>query len=154
MNIRLATESDLPLMMAWRSNPLIYQGFYTQKSPLVWEEHVKWFRSRNSDWRTFIFELDRPVGVITIGQLDHWSPEIGYYLGEISLWNKGIGTMMVQMGIDWVKFYSETHKHITHVHTTIKDDNIGSIRIVEKLGFKKVMEAREGESYWQKNLRG
>ncbi len=153
MYLRLITESDLPLLMAWRNSPLVWQGFYSQTRPLNWEEHLQWFRGRPSSWRSFfvVYE-DRPVGVVNIGQLDHWSPEIGYAIGEVSLWGHGIGTQAVQLGIDWVKEYSKTHRHITHIHTTIKDDNQASIKLIKKLGFKKGMKAREGESYWTRPL--
>ena len=166
MNLILkeATYQDLPLMMAWRSNELVYRGFYKQQCPLNWDEHLAWFESRNSDWRTFIVlfkdwangwswaPLDRPIGVVTIGQLDHWNPEMGYYIGEISLWGKGVGTEAVRLGIEWVRGYASNYTHVTHIHTTIKDDNVGSIKIVKKLGFKKGMEARKGEHYWVRPL--
>lgn len=153
INLRLAEENDLPLMMAWRSNPQVFKGFYSQKCPLVWEEHVKWFRSRNSDWRTFfVLYEDRPIGCVTLGQLDHWSPEIGYYIGEVSLWGKCVGTEAVRKGVDWVKEYSLTHHHVCGIHTTILDDNIASQKIMEKLGFKKGMPARKGETYWVRQL--
>jgi RimJ/RimL family protein N-acetyltransferase len=152
LSLRLATKDDLPLMMAWRSNPLIYAGFYQQKNPLKWDEHLKWWESR-LNWRVFLCLLDdRPIGVLNIGQLDHWSPEIGYYIGEISLWDNDYGTQMVQLGIDWLKNYSKSNKHIQSVHTTIKDNNIGSIKIVKRLNFKKGMEARIGEHYWYHTL--
>lgn len=152
--LREAQYSDLSLMMAWRSHPLVYKGFYTQQRPLEWFEHCRWFDARNQDWRTFIVfeECGRPVGVVTIGQLDHWSPEIGYYIGEISLWGKGVGTRAVELGIEWVRGYAKDHTHATHIHTTIKDDNIASQKIMKKLGFKKGMEARKGEHYWQRRL--
>jgi len=97
-------------------------------------------------------ETDRPIGVVTIGQLDHWSPEIGYFIGETTLWGKGLGTEAVQMGIEWIMEYSKTHRHISGIHTTIKDDNIGSIKLIKKLGFKKGMKARNGEHYYFRGL--
>ncbi len=155
MNIvlREVSTSDLPLIMAWRSNPTIYKGFYQQKGPLVWESHVAWFASRNSDWRAFLVCLNlRPIGVVNLGQLDHWSPEIGYFIGEVSLWGQGIGTEAVRLGIEWLKGYRLSHPHIIGVHTTIKNDNDGSIGIVKRLGFKKGMLARDGEHYYYREL--
>lgn len=153
MYLKEASVSDYPLIMAWRSNPKIYQGFYSQKSPLVWEGHLKWFLSRNQDWRTFlIIYEDRPIGVVNIGQLDHWSPEIGYFIGEVSLWGRGLGTMAVKLGIEWLQNYAKSHLHITCIHTTIKDDNIASIKLIKRLGFGRGMGARKGEHYWQREL--
>ena len=153
INLREACKCDLPIMLAWRSNKEVYKGFYQQKGALVWEEHLKWFNSRNQDWRTLlVLYQDRPVGVVTIGQLDNWNPEIGYYIGEVSLWGKGVGTEAVRQGIEWVKEYAKTHSYITSVHTTILYSNKASIKLIEKLGFKHVCEARKGEGRWEMML--
>jgi len=167
--LREATETDLELMMAWRSNPLVYQGFYTQDKPLTWEEHLNWWRSRNKDWRTFIILIQdqmthadisyedglwrkRCVGVVNVGQLDHWSPEVGYYVGEVTLWGKGIGKEAVRLALEWIKNYGKDHTHITGIHTTIPDNNEKSIRLIKSLGFEYLGPARPGESWWQKKL--
>lgn len=150
--LRLANESDLPLMMAWRSNPLVYEGFYQQDKSLVWQEHLLWWHTRNRDWRTFIIMLQegdglRPIGVVTIGQLDHWSPEIGFYVGEVSLWTRGIGREAVRLGLEYIKAYG-----CEYAHTTILDSNERSIRLMRSLGFEVFGTARPGESWYQKKL--
>lgn len=155
--LRTVNDNDLPLILAWRNNKEIYQGFYQQKGNISWEEHVQWWGSRNNNWFSFMIIMveknrARPIGVINIGQTEHHSPEIGYMIGEITLWGTGIGTEAVKKGIEWVKEYYKTHKHITSVHTTIKDNNIASIKLIKKLGFKKGMKARKGESYWIRQL--
>jgi len=148
IKLRTATEADFPLIMAWRSNPLVYQGFYQQETPLIWQEHRDWLRSRNQDWRTFIIEYyDRPVGVVTMGQLDHWSPEVGYYVGEVSLWGKGIGREAVLQALKWVKDYGRDY-----VHTTVLRSNERSIRLLKSLGFNYLGEARDGELWMQTKL--
>ena len=154
VKLRLAQDGDLELMMAWRSNPLVYQGMYSQKKPLEWNEHISWFHSRNKDWRTFIILLGekdsivtdlnpRRIGVVTVGQLDHWSPEVGYYIGETSLWGKGYGKEAVRQGLKYIMDYGRTA-----AHTTIKDDNEASIRLIESLGFTCRGPARLDESWY------
>jgi len=138
--------------MAWRSNPLIFQGFYSQKEPLTWEEHIEWWHSRNQDWRMFIIclkeETDiREIGLVSIGQLDHWSPEIGYFIGEISLWGKGYGGEAVKLACEWLKT-----KGKQYTHTTILDNNERSIRLIKSLGFEYLGKARKEESWYQKKL--
>ena len=143
--LREATTNDLELIMAWRSNPLVYQGFYQQGTPLTWEEHISWWHSRNRDWRTFIIEYEsRKVGVVTIGNLDSWAPELGWYIGEVSLWGKGIGKEAVGLGLDYIK--SQNKKY---ARATILDDNERSIKLAKSLGFEKLGKARQGESWWQ-----
>jgi len=149
LNLRKANNDDLPLMMAWRSNPLVYEGFYQQTKPLQWGEHEHWFSTRNKGWRTFIIEyMERPVGVVTIGQLDHWSPEIGYYVGEVSLWNCGVGTHAVSLALDYLE-----KKRYEHCHTTVLETNKASLKLLEKLGFEILGKAREGELWLTRKLR-
>lgn len=146
--LREATDADLELIMAWRSNPLVYAGFYQQTEPLKWEEHLAWYKSRNQDWRTFIVLYgDRKVGVVTIGQLDHWSPEIGWYIGEVSLWGQGVGTEAVRQGLKYIKTYGREY-----THTTILKNNKASLKLAQRLGFEIMGNARKGELWLTKKL--
>jgi len=155
--LRLAHYGDLPLIMAWRSNPLNWHGFFTQKEPLEWKEHLSWYSNRNQGWRELIITLvedsiPRDIGLITIGQLDHWSPEIGVIIGETSLWNKGYGTEAINLALNWLREYSKEHRHVVGSHSTILDNNKPSIKAFKKCGFKYLGKAREGESWYQRQL--
>ena len=149
--LRKATRQNLKLMFEWRNQPEVYQGFYvqgTENRKLTWGEHITWWEYRNRDWRTFIIEYEsNPIGVVTIGQLDHWCPEIGYYIGEKSLWGKGIGKEAVRLGLEYIKNYGREY-----AHTTVLDTNERSIRLLKSLGFERLGKAREGESWYQKQL--
>ncbi len=135
-------------MMAWRSDPDIYQGFYQQTKPLTWIEHINWLNSRNQDWRNFIIWMNgRRIGVVTIGQLDHWSPEIGYYIGEKSLWGQGYGCKAVELATEVIKGLGKAY-----CHTTVKTDNKASLRLLEKLGFEIMADARPGEIWLTKHI--
>ena len=150
--LREARDSDMELIMAWRSNPLIYQGLYRQsvtKIPLTWQEHWDWWNSRYN-WRIFIIQVNdsnwtRDVGYINIGQLDHWEPELGITIGEVSLWGKGVGKQALSLALDWLK-----EKGYKYVHTSIIKGNDNSIKLFEGLGFRRIGEAREGE--WEYKL--
>ncbi len=131
--------------MAWRSDPDIYQGFYQQTKPLIWNEHINWLLSRNDDWRIYIVILDgRRIGVVTIGQLDYWESEIGIYIGKKSLWGKGIGRQAVALAIEWLRNYGKRY-----IRTTILDSNKRSAKMFESLGFKRVADARPMESLYR-----
>ena len=157
--LRRATEADLPLKLAWRNNPLISQGFYSQSKNgnlISWEEHTNWWKSRNN-WQDMVVMLvedytERPIGFVSIGQTDHWSPEVGFFVGEISLWGTGIGKEAVRQAIEFVREYAKSHAHITHLHTTVKKDNERSIRLLKSLGFEYSCEARPGEIYMVRRL--
>ena len=143
MNIYLRPQEDrdYPLTMAWRSHPLVYEGSYSQVEPLEWEEHTNWIRSRNRDWHAFIIMYDnRPVGILNFTQLDHWEPEIGVYIGEVSLWGKGVGKEAVRLGLEYIKAQGKES-----CHTTILESNERALRLFKSLGFKEICEPRKGE---------
>ncbi len=150
--LRLATEADKTLIMAWRSSPVVYQGFFSQTSPLRWEEHSDWWKGRNNDWREFIIDLYendiiRPIGVLSIGQLDHWSPEIGYFIGNPTDWGKGYGKEAVSQVLEWLRRQGKEY-----CHTTVLKNNERSLNLLKGLGFKIVGEARENEVWLTKKL--
>uniref|UniRef100_A0A6M3KUM5 Putative acetyltransferase n=1 Tax=viral metagenome TaxID=1070528 RepID=A0A6M3KUM5_9ZZZZ len=165
VNLREASGRDLSLMLAWRNHPDVYQGFYTQprrEQPLIsWQEHCEWWCDRPTTWRSFIIEdilsseegdalgmYTRPVGVLNIGQLEHWSPEIGYYIGNPLDWGKGYATEAVKHAMKFIKELL----HRDYCHTTVKVDNIISRKLLENLGFTVLGDAREGEVWYTKKL--
>lgn len=95
VSLREVEEADLELLMAWRSNPLIYQHFTLQTGPLTWEEHLGWWlnRKHRKDWIVLLQgeEGVRRVGSVNASRLDEPMPEVGLYIGESTLWGKGVG---------------------------------------------------------------
>lgn len=146
-----AKESDYELMLAWRNNPLINKGFYSQRGAhfITWDEHTQWLGNLNKDWRIFmIYSKEHRIGVVSIANLDHWAPEIGYYIGEVTLWRMGLATSAVWEAL---RYLWDCHGK-QWARTTILDDNTASIRVCEKLGFQKLGPARPGESWYQTDL--
>ena len=144
-----ATKRDLPFMFDTRNIPEVYEGFYTQTGPLDWEEHLAWWKSRPSSWRSYcVCDEDLRVGVVTVGQLEHWSPEIGYYIHP-DYWGRGIGKLAVGMTIHGF-LRAECCKK--YCHTTVLKSNERSIRLLKSLGFEYMAEARKGEIWMTKSL--
>ena len=133
--------------MELRSIPEVYAGFYSQKKPLELKEHYRWWFSRNQDWRKFIIEIDGiRVGILNIGQLDHWSPEIGYAVHPL-YWGKGIGTQAVRLALEYLRKHNKEY-----CHTTVLKSNERSINLLKRLGFTYLGEARDDEIWMQKRL--
>ncbi len=150
--LRPAEEDDKELVLAWRNHPLNYAGYYSQKEPISWDTHTEWWHSRSSEWQMFIimagFNKDiHAVGMVNIGWLHSWTPEIGYTIGNPADWGKGYGKEAVKQAMTWLKHYGKQY-----CHTTILDNNERSIRLVQSLGFVKMCPAREGESWYQVKL--
>ena len=156
IRLRKADEHDLTLMLAWRNNPIVYQGFYTQSKTNhinSWEEHLAWWKSRPTSWHTFIIVLtrnenSRPIGVVNVGQCEHWSPEIGFYVGSPSDWGKGYCKEAILQTLTWIKH----SLHRDYTHTTVLKSNERSIKLLESIGFLYMAEARPGEIWMAINL--
>ncbi len=141
------TEEDKDFYFKVRNDPKVWPGFYTQKKPLTEEEHMNWWYSRNQDWVKLIIENDRkPIGILNIGQLDHWSPEIGYAVLS-DYWGKGYGTEAVGNALKWLK-----SKGYGYCHTTVLKSNQRSLQLLNRLGFKVLGDARPGEVWLTKKL--
>ena len=115
---------------------------------MEWQEHVNWWESRNEDWVGWmvLYGTDgswRPIGVLSIGQLDSWQPDIGIFIGEVTLWGNGIGREMLAFGMEWLMA-----RKYHNARATIKPENTGSIKIFEFVGFERVCEARNGEDLY------
>ncbi len=154
--LREVTPADkdeaIALSFIWRNRPEVYRGFYSQKKVLGWHDHIIWWAKRNSDWHSFFIVASiegcrEKVGILNIGQCDSWTPEIGYLVGEVTLWGKGIATEAVKKACEWL----EGHGY-QYCHTTVKENNTASRRVLEKNGFYYACEAREGEERWEKKL--
>ena len=156
-------KEDYELMLAWRNDKEINSGFYTQgrdQHNITWEEHCEWLNGRYN-WMNFVIQYTpyrivttgslanrfRRVGIVSIGQMDHWCPEIGYYVGDKTLWGQGIGKEAVLEGLRWMKTQGKEH-----CHTTVLDSNVRSVKLLKGIGFIYLGNAREGESWYQVNF--
>jgi RimJ/RimL family protein N-acetyltransferase len=145
--LRDARDYDAVLVLAWRSIPKVYAGLYTQSREdrvPTWDEHWKWWKSRTT-WKIFIIQVNdgettRDVGYLNIAQLDHWRPEVGLGIGEVTLWGQGIAKQALLFGIEWLKEHG-----YKRVHTSILKNNERSIKLFTSLGFKIMGDAREDE---------
>jgi len=129
---------DLPLILAWRNHPLVYEGFYEQgylgKGLITWEEHCCfWAKHLNSEtYKAWVICYEnRNVGVVW--KLEN---EIGIYVGEVTLHRKGIGKQVLSL---LAGTFNRT------ANAKILKSNFKSMRLFESCGFKRAGEAREGE---------
>jgi RimJ/RimL family protein N-acetyltransferase len=150
--LREANMGDCSIVMSWHSNPLIYSGFYTIRSPLTWDEHLRWWTLTTKDWKKLIImmsenDIHRPIGLVRIAPLEDFSPQISLTIGEVSLWGQGYGRQALRLVLSWLIRHG-----YKHTHTTILETNERAIRLFESLGFKKYGEARRREVWIQRSL--
>ena len=142
IELRPVSDEDLELLMAWRSHPEIYRYFVQQDGPLVWDGHFHFWKSRRDRIDFIICVKGKPrmrkVGSVNVSCLSG-IPEIGVFIGEITLMGKGIGTKSVRMVLDWLR--SHDYKKIT---AQISKDNGPSLRLFSNLGFIKCGRIHNG----------
>lgn len=148
MHVRLRelNETDLPLLLAWAYIKEIWTYLPTsrQNENLTWEQHFKWWLERKNrrDWMIQV-EDDTPgprsVGVVHV-DYHRRPPEVGLYIGEISLWGHGVGGSTLKKVIGRV--IEENYRVISAV---IHPKNRRSIRLFTSLGFEKAGPGREGQ---------
>lgn len=121
-------DNDLELLLAWRSNPKIFQHFREQNEPIDWEDHLSWFESRGSDRYDFMIYYDcRRVGVINIDE----NNMVGIYIGDFSAHGQGIATE----ALSWL---CNRFEHRSPLFAEIHEDNDNSKKLFRRCGFRQV----------------
>jgi len=132
VNLRVEEKEDLPLVAEWINNPE-YFGVY---NPLVQHsrsELEKEYDKLTPERKWFIIEKKDGTKVGTIGHFTAGKLlEIGYALIP-SERGKGYCTEAVKIMVDYL-FLS---KDIVRIQAHIDPRNTASLRVVEKIGFKK-----------------
>lgn len=128
------TEGDLELVLAWRSNPLVYRHFRRQDGPLSWDDHVAWFESRAPERHDFVVTFEgRRVGVVSLTEDD----EVSIYLGDVSARGNGVASAVLRWlcdrFVDRIPLYAE-----------VQEENEASRLLFERCGF----ERRDEDDDW------
>lgn len=124
LTFRPLRVEDLELVLAWRSNPEVYEHFREQTAPLDWNDHLSWFSSRPNGRHDYIIEYKgRRVGSVNL------SPDsfVGVYIGEIDLWGEGVGVSAVE----WVCKRHPREEFFAEIH----EENSASKALFEGCGF-------------------
>ena len=153
--LKEGTDDDMPLILAWRNNPLLYKYTYTQGylggGVISWETHYKWW-NEHRDWGRYIIKVCdnmdyRSVGYIQFADWGDGLADIGIYIGEITLWGKGVGKQSLHLGLDKLKV-----KGFIKTRADILPFNKRSQKMFLSLGFTRVENRREGEWSYERIL--
>ena len=149
ISLRQVNDDDLEMIMNWRSEPSVYQYFYDQREPLIWEKHLEWWGARNNrvDWIILLNEDKKqiPVGSINCVNLESDSPEVGLFVGDTDQWGKSIGKITVKLVVEWLG-----KRGYEKVLARVMKENERSKRLFESLGFEEIGDSRPGEILYQK----
>lgn len=140
ISLRNLYNKDLDLLYFWRNHPITRSNSLNQ-SEISLTDHKKWFDGvlKNDIVITYIMEVSGiPAGVIRfdIDPLNGKTAKISYLI-DPSQHGRGLGTNIVKRGIEKI---SKDNNKLENVFGHVLKQNLASIRIFEKLSFKKVSE--------------
>ena len=160
LRVRALVESDKTLMAKWLSNPEILQYYEGRDSPFDVEKVKREFFDDEDDAIRCLIEFEEtPIGYVQFYEIDGEERKLyGYadtkdviygmdqFIGEVSYWNKGIGTMLVST----VTKYLICGKRADRIVMDPRVQNERAIHCYGKCGFEKVKllpkrELHEGE---------
>lgn len=146
MEIRRLQKEDLAIRVEWMNNPLIYSSMHIEL-PVTLEKTVAWFE-KNTGNKTradmVVYEDDEILSFCGITNID---PIIGkgesYDFVNPNKLGQGIGTVARRLLYSYA--FSSNGLNLNKVFGFTNEDNIGSVRVLEKLGF--TLEGRFRQEY-------
>ena len=134
--LRYAKITDLQTTFGWINNPIIRE-FSFNKNKVSLKDHAIWFFTtlENHNCEYYLLEVQgTSAGTIRFDIEEDGSARINYLL-DPNFTGKGLGTYLLKEGIN---FLQENRPLVTKVYGHVFKENIGSVKIFEKLFFQKV----------------
>ena len=126
--LRKVTKSDWKILLEWRNDKITRQNSFNSELISI-NTHKEFIKNTliNTDRNLFILEYNEiPVGTIREDRLDKDEFELSYTISPMYR-GKKIGQIMISLYLIERKGY---------FLCKVKEENIPSIKIIEKLGFK------------------
>ena len=132
-------SNHVDLYSKWENDPKVRKYARTE-IPVTVEESKKYLEPSKGSVRTRImFEIwhkkdKKPIGFCEFDDI-FWSyriANIGYLIGDVKYWGKGIGTELVKLLLEYG--FNELDLHKITVDVVVP--NVSSIRCLEKNGFR------------------
>ena len=142
LTLRDPEESDLPAITEMIGDIAVSSMLTRVPHPYTMEDATAWFRQINTPgsehWQIFSIIMDeRIVGMVGFRR-KAGNPSLGYWLGK-SYWGRGIMSEASKAAVGW---FFDNHD-VDVLLSGAFADNIGSLRIQEKLGFDVASEGME-----------
>ena len=148
--IRKVKATDLNITHGWANDPNV-RRFSFNKNKITLKEHANWFFTtlENSNCEYYLLEVDgQGAGTIRFDIEKDQIAKINYLL-DPNFTGRGLGTYLLEEG---VKFLQVNRPSVERVYGYVLKENLASVRIFEKLSFKKVSE-NSSELKFEKSLK-
>jgi RimJ/RimL family protein N-acetyltransferase len=148
ITLREISRDDLPTINKWRSDPVVSDGVGAPRRFIGLDVDLKWYEDylsrRGSEVRCAVCLADtnQLVGMVSLTRIDyvHRHAEYNAVVGERGDQNRGVGTAATRAMVRHGFFDLNLHR----IYVSILRQNIGSIRMCEKAGFRAEGTIREG----------
>ncbi|MGF1587435.1 MAG: GNAT family N-acetyltransferase [Bacteroidales bacterium] len=143
--IRKANLLDAKLTYQWANDPKV-RNYSFNKQKIDWSSHLKWFKEKllmNECLYYILFNETHIIGSIRF-DIEGETAKISYLIDSY-FQGKGWGIQLLKMGIDMAK--KETNL-INRFEGLVMNNNIASIKIFEKMGFKKFEDDSTKSKYY------
>ncbi|MHA2008078.1 MAG: GNAT family N-acetyltransferase [Promethearchaeota archaeon] len=136
-----------PLLCKWMNDPKVRQ-YARNEWPLTLEEIKKWFEpSPNQGMKDFVVftiyhkEDKKPIGSIGFNHINWLNRNANIFasIGDTEYWGKGIAGEASRLMIK----YGFTELNLHKIYSGVFNPNERSLRVAEKLGFKKEAVLKE-----------
>ena len=146
LRLRRNERADIPKFVEWLNDPEV-RRFLSLNMPISMANEEQWFEKMLKlppPEQPFAIEIRKMIpeeetgswqviGNCSFMDMDNTvhSAEVGLFIGDKSLWNKGYGTEVMRM---LLRFGFET-LNLNRIFLRVDEDNKGGIRAYKKAGF-------------------
>lgn len=139
--LRRAEYSDLDITYLWAVNPTIRKYSFNQNL-ITKEEHANWFNAKLNDSKCYYYllEVDRTIVGSIRFDLDQKNGALISYLIDPEHHGQGFGKQILEMGVSRLL---KDNDQIKTVYGFVMAENVASIQIFKKLGYKKSVTEKQ-----------
>lgn len=137
VSLRMMTQEDTDLIVAWRNKDFVRERFIYQK-PFTREGHLKWMETQVKPGYVVqmiicLTQTGQAVGSVYFRDIDreHRKAEYGIFIGEEEALGKGIGTQAACLALDYAFHELKLHR----VMLRVLADNVRARKSYARAGF-------------------
>jgi len=112
------------------------------------KECFKKINKKKNRLNLVIYLNEKYVGNIYFTHITKVTAQFHIFIGENSLWNKGIGTKSTLLSINFIK----VNYNLKKIYLKVKINNTSAIKVYKKCGFKIKKKIEDDNYYMVKNL--
>jgi RimJ/RimL family protein N-acetyltransferase len=148
ITLRELSRDDIPIINRWRQDPIVADGVGAPRRFIGMDVDLKWFEDyltrRGAEVRCAVCLKDSQeiVGMVSLTRIDyvHRNAEYNAVVGVRQVQNRGVGTAATRAMVRHGLFDLNLHR----IYVSVLRENISSIRMCQKAGFREEGIIREG----------